>query len=151
MLFFFLFNYSWFLNIVKLCLDIVSYQHEFCSNWVYTLSLLIFMCGVLDTYITHILKFSCIYTGFGSYLSKNTVFGFFSLYSNYIMCYPCLVMYYKLRVTAESLCWSMIVASIWLGADGILYDVILTKFLVIDVYCLRLPDMFHVIEWIFLV
>ena len=55
------------------------------------------MCGVRDTYITHILKFSCIYTGFGSYLSKkkkkkkklflvSSVF-----YSNYIMCYPCLV------------------------------------------------------------
>jgi len=28
------------------------------------------MCGVHATYITHILKFSCIYTVFGSYISK---------------------------------------------------------------------------------
>ena len=126
-----------------------TYQYEFCSNWVYALSLLIFMCGVHATYITHILKFSCIYTVFGSYLSKrkkkisslvSSVF-----YSKYIMRYPCLVMYYKLRVTAESLCWSLIVASIWLETDGILYIVTLTEFLVIDIYCLR-PDMFHVIE-----
>ena len=149
MLFFFLFNDSWFLNIVKLWFDIISYQYEFCSNWVYALSLLIFMCGVRDTYITHILKFSCIYTVFGSFLSKKKKKKEFLVslvfYSKYIMCYPCLVMFYKLRVTTESLCWSLIVASIWLVTDGILYVVTLTEFFFIDIYCSRLPDMFHVI------